>query len=84
VRRDRSQMPSEARLTFSGRNFGQVRAGAGQPWAWIGTNQTGRRRATGWSGSGRDPYFALFTDVRRQRVHTSAFVTLPFWTMAKG
>jgi hypothetical protein len=29
-------------------------------------------------------YLALFTDVRRQRVQTSAFVVVPFWTMVKG
>jgi hypothetical protein len=27
---------------------------------------------------------ALFTELRRQRVHTSAFVVVPFWTMRNG
>jgi hypothetical protein len=31
-----------------------------------------------------DRYLALFVDVRRQRVQTSAFVATPFWVMMNG
>jgi hypothetical protein len=47
--------------------------------------KTGRHPATGWVWAREwSRYLALFTDVRRQRVQTSALVTLPFSTIVKG